>query len=45
MSTPLDWFVVTSLCWLPILIGTVGSWGLYKMMDAMGWIEDEDERT
>ena len=41
MSTPLDWFVATSLCWLPILFGTVVSWGLFKMLDAMGWIEEE----
>ena len=40
MSTPLDWFVVTSLCWLPILIGVVGSWGMAKMLDALGLLEE-----
>ena len=39
--TPNDWFAVTSLCWLPILIGMVGGYGLTKMFDAMGWIEEE----
>ncbi|GAG02394.1 unnamed protein product [marine sediment metagenome] len=41
MSTPLDWFVVSSLCWLPILIGMAGSYGLARMFEAMGWIEEE----
>ena len=44
MSTPLDWFVVTSLCWLPLLLGTAGAYGMFKMLDALGLVEeDEDE--
>ena len=30
--TPIDWFTVTSLCWLPILIGIAGSWGLARLL-------------
>ena len=37
-----DWFAVTSLCWLPIMIGCIGSYGLARMLDALGLIEEEE---
>ena len=40
---PVDWFAVTSLCWLPLLIGLAGSWGLAKALAALGVLEEEDE--
>ena len=39
---PIDWFALTSLCWIPLLFGTVVSWGFAKMLDALGLLEDED---
>ena len=38
---PIDWIAVTSLCWLPILIGVFGSYGMARMLDALGLLEEE----
>ena len=38
---PIDWFAVTSLCWLPVLIGVAGSYGMAKILDALGLLEEE----
>ena len=43
--TPIDWFALTSLCWLPILIGIFGVWGLARMLEAFGWLEEECDET
>ena len=40
--TPIDWFALTSLCWLPLLIGIFGAWGLARTLEALGWLEEDN---
>jgi len=37
--TPLDYLAAASLIWFPLLQGLVAAVGMYRMMDALGWIE------
>jgi len=41
--TPLGYLAAASLLWFPILQGIVAAVGMCRMLDALGWIGDDDE--